>query len=118
MLVLDNCERLIDACAELVTSLLTSCAGLRVLATSRESLGVDGETVWRLEPLDPRDARRLFVERARQRRPDYVPGEEADATIGRLCARLDHLPLAIELAAARVSVMSEAEVWRTWRRAS
>ena len=110
MLVLDNCEHVVDACAELVTSLLTSCAGVRVLATSRESLGVDGETVWRLEPLDPQDARRLFVERARQRRPDYLPGEEADATIGRLCARLDHLPLPIELAAARVSVMSEAEV--------
>jgi non-specific serine/threonine protein kinase len=93
-----------------VTSLLTACAGVRVLATSRESLGVDGETVWRLEPLDPSEARRLFVERARQRRPDYLPGEEADATIDRLCARLDHLPLAIELAAARVSVMSEAEV--------
>jgi predicted ATPase/DNA-binding NarL/FixJ family response regulator len=110
LLVLDNCEHLIDACAELVTSLLTACAGVRVLATSRESLGVDGETVWRLEPLDPAEARRLFVERARQRRPDYLPGEEADATIDRLCARLDHLPLAIELAAARVSVMSEAEV--------
>jgi len=110
MLVLDNCEHLIDACAELVTSLLTTCAGVRVLATSRESLGVDGETVWRLDPLDPSDARRLFVERARQRRPEYVPGEEADATIARLCARLDHLPLAIELAAARVSVMSEGEV--------
>src|SRR5215210_3283401 len=58
----------------------------------RESLGVDGETVWRLEPLGAEDARRLFVERARQRRPDFMPTEETDATIAALCARLDRLP--------------------------
>jgi predicted ATPase/DNA-binding CsgD family transcriptional regulator len=110
LLVLDNCEHLVDACAELAAALLRSCAGIRIMATSRESLGVDGETVWGLEPLGPDDARRLFVERARQRRPDFVPGEETDATIARLCARLDRLPLAIELAAARVGVMSVGEV--------
>jgi non-specific serine/threonine protein kinase len=81
------------------------------MATSRESLGVNGETVWRLEPLRAEDAYRLFVERARQRRPTFTANENAtETTIGQLCARLDHLPLAIELAAARVSVMSPAEV--------
>jgi predicted ATPase/DNA-binding CsgD family transcriptional regulator len=110
LLVLDNCEHVVDACAELATAVLSRCRDVRVLATSRESLGVPGETVWRLEPLAAEDAHRLFVERARQRRPDFMPGEEADATIAELCARLDRLPLAIELAAARASVMSPAEV--------
>jgi len=110
LLVLDNCEHVVSACAELAVALLTSCANVRIMATSRESLGVSGETVWRLEPLGPEHAYRLFVERARQRQPGFVPGEGTDATIAELCARLDHLPLAIELAAARVSVMSPAEV--------
>jgi non-specific serine/threonine protein kinase len=110
LLVLDNCEHVVDACAELAAVLLSSCASVRILATSRELLGVSGETVWRVEPLGDEDAYRLFVERARQRRPDFVPGDEVDATIARLCARLDRLPLAIELAAARVGMMSPAEI--------
>ena len=110
LLVLDNCEHVVDQCAELAVGLLSSCAGVRILATSREPLGVTGETVWRLEPLGAADAYRLFVERARQRRPEFVPGAASDATIDRLCARLDRLPLAIELAAARVGVMSPAEI--------
>ena len=115
LVVLDNCEHVVDDCARIAAALLSSCAGLRILATSRESLGVDGETVWRLEPLAPEDAFRLFVERARQRRPEFLPAQETDATIGRLCERLDGLPLAIELAAARVGIMSAAEVLRAWR---
>src|SRR5690349_17056939 len=63
LLVLDNCEHVVDACAELTAELLSSCAALRILATSRESLGLRGETVWRLEPLAAADAYRLFVER-------------------------------------------------------
>jgi non-specific serine/threonine protein kinase len=110
LLVLDNCEHVVDACAELAADVLGTCAGIRILATSRESLGVRGETVWRLEPLSPEDAYRLFVERARQRDPDFVPSEGADDTIVQLCARLDRLPLAIELAAARVDSMSVAEI--------
>ncbi len=81
LLVLDNCEHVADACAELVASLLSACGSVRVLATSRELLGVSGETVWRLEPLGSEEAYRLFVERARQRQPEFVPGEEAEATI-------------------------------------
>ena len=110
LLLLDNCEHVVDACAELAGSLLSSCADVRIMATSRELLGVNGETVWRLDPLDPEDAYRLFVERARQRHSEFMPERETDATIAELCARLDGLPLAIELAAARVSAMSPAEV--------
>ncbi len=110
LLVLDNCEHVVDACAELAAVLLSSCASVRILATSRESLGVSGETVWRVEPLGAEDAYRLFVERARQRQPDFVPSDEVDTAIARLCARLDRLPLAIELAAARVGMMSPAEI--------
>jgi non-specific serine/threonine protein kinase len=110
LLVLDNCEHVVDACAGLAADLLGSCSAVRILATSRESLGVRGETVWRLEPLGAGDAHRLFVDRARQRDPEFIPGEGADDTIAQLCARLDRLPLAIELAAARVDVMSVAEI--------
>lgn len=110
LLVLDNCEHVVEACAELAASLLGSCGRLRVVATSREVLGVAGETVWTVQPLELEDARRLFVERARQRRPDFLPDEQADAAIDRLCARLDRLPLAIELAAARIGVMSVQEI--------
>lgn len=110
LVLLDNCEHVIDECAALAAALLESCPEVRVLATSREPLGVEGETVWRLDPLAPEDARRLFVERARQRRPEFLPDEEEEWTIGRLCERLDRLPLAIELAAARMSAMSPAEI--------
>jgi predicted ATPase/DNA-binding CsgD family transcriptional regulator len=110
LLVIDNCERVIDACAELTSALLRSCGGLRILATSRESLGVNGETVRRLESLADEDAQRLFVERARQRDAQFIPDADADAAIAALCERLDRLPLAIELAAARIGAMSPAEI--------
>ena len=110
LLVLDNCEHVVDECAELAAALLTSCGDVRIMATSRESLAVSGETVWRLDPLGPEDAYRLFVERARQRHPEFMPSEETDATILQLCARLDRLPLAIELAAGRLTAMSPAEL--------
>jgi predicted ATPase/DNA-binding CsgD family transcriptional regulator len=110
LLVIDNCEHVIDACARLASSLLSSCANLRILATSRESLGVNGETVWRLDSLQAEAGRQLFIERARQREPEFIPDAAADATIAELCERLDRLPLAIELAAARIGVMSPAEI--------
>jgi non-specific serine/threonine protein kinase len=110
LLVLDNCEHVIDGCAELATGLLGFCADVRIMATSRESLNVNGETVWRLDPLGDEDARRLFLDRARGRLPDFMPDMETDTTIAQLCARLDRLPLGIELAAARVSAMSPAEI--------
>jgi non-specific serine/threonine protein kinase len=110
LLVLDNCDHVVDACAELAGAVLSSCGDVRFLATSRESLGVSGETVWRLASLAPAEAHRLFVERARQRRPQFVANDEADASIAALCERLDRLPLAIELAAARVGVMSPSVI--------
>jgi predicted ATPase len=110
LLVLDNCEHVIDAAAELAAALLTACASVRILATSREPLGLDGETVWRLDPLEPEAASQLFVGRARQRRPEFDPDVDMEATITQLCARVDRLPLAIELAAVRVSVMSLEEI--------
>jgi hypothetical protein len=103
LLVLDNCEHVVDECAELAAVLLGSCPQVRVLATSREPLEVNGETVWRLDPLDGEDARRLFLQRARQRRSEFLPDEEGDVIVRTLCERLDRLPLAIELAAARTT---------------
>jgi non-specific serine/threonine protein kinase len=119
LLVLDNCEHLVQACAELVAALLRACPDLRVLATSRQSLHVDGETVWRvpsmtLPPPDRpssevvvayHDATRLFVERATAALPSFVVSERNAAAIVRICTRLDGIPLAIELAAARVPVL-------------
>ena len=110
LLVLDNCEHVIGACAELAAAVLSSCGDIRILATSREPLRVAGEVVWTLDPLGPEEAQRLFVERARQRRPRFIPSEDADAAIAALCVRLDHLPLAIELAAGRIGAMSPAEI--------
>ena len=110
LLLIDNCEHVVDACARLAASLLSSCAKLRILATSRESLGVSGETVWRLDSLEAEAGSRLFLERARQREPEFIPDAATDATIGELCTRLDRLPLAIELAAARIGAMSPAEI--------
>jgi predicted ATPase/DNA-binding CsgD family transcriptional regulator len=110
LLVLDNCEHVILSSAELAATLLGGCRSLRILATSREPLGVTGETVWRLEPLQPLDAHRLFVERARQHDPRFIPDPESEAAITAVCASVDHLPLAIELAAASVTMMAPAEL--------
>jgi predicted ATPase/DNA-binding CsgD family transcriptional regulator len=110
LLLLDNCEHVLDASAELGSRLLGACPHLHVLATSREPLGVPGEAMWRLEPLSPQHAYRLFLERAQERRPGLVPDEETEATVLNICARVDHLPLGIELAAARVSIMSPDEI--------
>ncbi|HEX2125218.1 MAG TPA: LuxR C-terminal-related transcriptional regulator [Thermoleophilaceae bacterium] len=110
LLVLDNCEHVIEASAEFAVTLLASCPKVRIVVTSREIFDMPGERVWRLEPLDVADARRLFVERARARRPEFRPDERAYATITRICERLDRLPLAIELAAARTGVMSAEEI--------
>ena len=110
LLVVDNCEHVVDACAALVSRLLGGCPNLRILATSREPLGVVGEKVWRLEPLAREDAYRLFLDRARDQRPSLIPDRDTDDVIVDICTRLDNLPLAIELAAARVRLMSPEEI--------
>ncbi|HEU4758573.1 MAG TPA: tetratricopeptide repeat protein [Dehalococcoidia bacterium] len=124
LLVLDNCEHLVDGCAPLVEALLRACPALRVLATSRESLGVAGETVWRVPSLSLPEAEavaawekvaesgavRLFVDRARLGRPSFALTRQNAPAVTLLCRRLDGMPLAIELAAARLKVLSVEEV--------
>ncbi|MFI6595433.1 ATP-binding protein [Nonomuraea sp. NPDC050536] len=99
LVVLDNCEHVLDAVAAFADRLLSDCPGVRILATSRERLGIPGERIVPVTPLPlASDAERLFLDRAR----DADPGFEAPAgVIGEICARLDGVPLAIELAAAR-----------------
>jgi predicted ATPase/DNA-binding SARP family transcriptional activator len=138
LLVLDNCEHVAEACAELTHEVLRACGDVRVLATSRIALGTPGELDYALEPLAiPAEAAaaeeverfasaRLFVERARAARRELAAGGEELRTVGRICRELDGLPLAIELAAARVKALSLDEIaarlddrfrfLRSWRR--
>ncbi|MFI6419077.1 ATP-binding protein [Streptomyces sp. NPDC050842] len=109
LLVLDNCEHVIGAAAALAETLLTHCPRLRILATSREPLGVPGESVRPVEPLPPDPAHRLFAERARAVRPSFDPAADAD-TVDEICRRLDGLPLAIELAAARLRLLTPRQI--------
>jgi len=110
LLCLDNCEHLLGACAELVDKLLRASPGLRVLATSREGLGIGGEQIYSIPSLLGSDAARLFVERARFHRPQFDVTADNTAVVEQICDRLDGVPLAIELAAARVRVLSLTEL--------
>src|SRR6185436_11237344 len=121
LVVLDNCEHLLEACATAAESLLKAAPQVVVLATSRAPLGAQGETDWRVPSLslpDPvsngelagSDAVSLFMERARHARPDFaLTGENAAAVAG-VCSELDGLPLAIELAAARLRMLSVDQI--------
>ena len=112
LLVLDNCEHLVDACAGLVEQVLRSAAaGTRIMATSREALGVPGEVQLPVPPLADADAIALFVERAAAVNPGFELGDDEDVVRG-ICQRLDGMPLAIELAAARVNMLPMAEIDR------
>jgi len=127
LLVLDNCEHLIADCAQVVSTILRSCPQVKVIASSREALSIEGETIWALAPLSMPDFRRddpqldadqiaqleavqLFVERAKAVRPEFRLTSENSALIAQICWRLDGLPLAIELAAARVKLLPLAQV--------
>ena len=111
LVVLDNCEHLLDACAELIVALLGGAPGLIVLATSREPIGVPGEATWRVPSLSVSDdAIELFADRARHARPDFVVTDDNATVVTEICRRLDGIPLAIELAAARVRALSLAEI--------
>ncbi|WP_330239351.1 AfsR/SARP family transcriptional regulator [Streptomyces sp. NBC_00525] len=113
LLILDNCEHVIGAAALLAETLLTRCPQLRVLATSREPLAVPGESVRPVGPLPADPAHRLFTERARAVRPGFDPEQgpahDADA-VAEICRRLDGLPLAIELAAARLRLLGPRQI--------
>ncbi|WP_282089795.1 ATP-binding protein [Streptomyces tendae] len=106
LLVLDNCEHLVDAAAALAALLLGTCRGVRILATSRESLQITGEALVPVPPLSPRPSVELFLERARAVRPGF----EGHARVPEICAALDGLPLAIELAAARLRTLTPDEL--------
>ena len=122
LLVIDTCEHLIVSCAALADELLRRAPAVRIVATSREALGVPGETVYRVESLavpdlphtggEPAesDATRLFVDRARAVDPNFRPTTANADAIARICRRLDGIPLAIELAAARVVVLSPEQI--------
>ncbi|MFJ6832840.1 AfsR/SARP family transcriptional regulator [Streptomyces sp. NPDC091209] len=110
LLILDNCEHVIDAAAELAETLLTRCPGLTILATSREPLGVPGELVRPVEPLPPDSAHRLFMERASVVRPGAGAALHDSAAVDEICRRLDGLPLAIELAAARLRLLTPRQI--------
>ncbi|MEU3482889.1 AfsR/SARP family transcriptional regulator [Streptomyces sp. NPDC033754] len=125
LLVLDNCEHVIEPAAELAASLLRSAPGVRVLATSRESLRLPGEAVYAVAPLGPDDAARLFTERAVAAAPDFASGSDSEDeggnededelgevrdAVAEICRRLDGLPLALELAATRVRALGVREL--------
>jgi predicted ATPase/DNA-binding SARP family transcriptional activator/tetratricopeptide (TPR) repeat protein len=110
LLVLDNCEHVIAGAAGLAGYLLARCPQLQILATSRESLAVAGESLWPLPPLAAAEASELFLARAQAVAPGFEADEQAMATVSEICARLDGLPLAIELAAARIRAFAPGDV--------
>jgi predicted ATPase/class 3 adenylate cyclase/DNA-binding CsgD family transcriptional regulator len=123
LLVLDNCEHLVGAVASFVDHVLRSCDGSAVLATSREPLAIEGEVTWRvpsmalppaqpisIEALEQYDAVRLFVDRAVQARPNFRVDNDNAPAIAQICHRLDGIPLAIELAAARTRALSPERI--------
>ncbi|MEW2320852.1 BTAD domain-containing putative transcriptional regulator [Streptomyces griseoincarnatus] len=112
LLVMDNCEHVVDAAAELTELLLRAAPGLRVLVTSQEPLGLAGETVFLVEPLRSDDAVRLFTERAAASAPGFPGDADASdrAAVAEICRRLDGIPLALELAATRVRALGVGEL--------
>ncbi|MYW32896.1 AAA family ATPase, partial [Streptomyces sp. SID2119] len=115
LLVLDNCEHVVDAAAELTDLLLRTAPGLRVLATGQEPLGLAGEAMFLVEPLQPADAVRLFMERAAASTPGFprdpdAPDEPERRAVAEICRRLDGIPLALELAATRVRALGVREL--------
>lgn len=124
LIVLDNCEHLLSSSSDLVEVLLQSCSGIAILATSREPLGLPGETTWRvpsltlpperaaisLEALTQFEAVRLFIDRAVKARPNFTVTNENAPAVSEVCHRLDGIPLAIELAAARTRVLTISQI--------
>ncbi len=124
LIILDNCEHLIEACAKLAKELLSHCPTLKILATSREALGVEGEMAWRvpslsspdpvktsgLEQLIQYESVRLFIDRASLANPNFNVNKENAPAIVQICQRLDGIPLAIELAAPKISILSVEQI--------
>src|SRR5215204_1748452 len=124
LVVLDNCEHLLEACAEAARALLESCRNLKVLATSRAPLGLPGESAWRVPPLalpeepghqpveslSQYDAVKLFIERAMKARSNFAVTNDNAPAVAQICSDLDGIPLAIELAAVRVRMLSLEQI--------
>jgi predicted ATPase/class 3 adenylate cyclase len=123
LLIVDNCEHLVDTCAQLIERLLQSCPTLKIVASSREALGIAGETVYRVPSLSLPDSSsatrsalaqsesaQLFVERASAANPKFSLTDENATAVAQICRRLDGIPLALELAAARLTVFSPEQV--------
>lgn len=124
LLILDNCEHLINECAELAERLLISCPGLKIIATSREALNCRGEQIYRIPPLKnpdlshkitpenllQYDSVRLFIERALLVNPDFKVTEGNSRALAEICSQLDGIPLAIELAAARTKILTPEKI--------
>ncbi|OSC39873.1 AfsR/SARP family transcriptional regulator [Mycobacterium decipiens] len=112
LLLLDNCEHVLEAAARLVTRIMQNCPRVSVLATSRQPLGVEGEQIVVVPSLPEQDAVRLFADRARASRPDFTLDDQPAGVVAEICRRVDCLPLGVELAAARMRVMSTLDVAR------
>ncbi len=124
LLVLDNCEHLIEACAQISEALLHACPKLKILASSREALGIAGEVAYRvpsldtpdpanlpaLDELEKVDSIRLFIERASTAKPGFVLTTDNASSLAQICSRLDGIPLAIELAASRIKVLTPEQI--------
>jgi predicted ATPase len=111
LLVLDNCEHLLDSCAHLAEEMLRACPRLVILATSREPVSVAGEASWLVPSLQlAGEAVKLFADRARQARPGFAVTAENGEAVAEICRRLDGIPMAIELAAARLRAFTPAEI--------
>ncbi|MCV7074511.1 winged helix-turn-helix domain-containing protein [Mycobacterium szulgai] len=112
LLLVDNCEHVLAAAAALLARIVASCPRVLVLATSRQPLGVEGEQIVPIAPLPAYDAIRLFADRAKAGRPDFALDDQPDGLVAEICSRVDCLPLGVELAAARVRMMSTLDVAR------
>jgi len=112
LLVVDNCEHVLETAADLVERIVQQCPGVSVLATSRQPLSVEGEHMVVIEPLPVNDATRLFADRAQAGRPDFNFDVQPIDAVAEICRRVDCLPLGVELAAARMRVMSAPDVVR------
>ena len=110
LLILDNCEHLISACARLADHLLHQCAGLKILASSREALGIAGEVAYYTPSLEDSEATQLFVERAHATNSNFKLSDANRSAVAQICHRLDGVPLAIELAAARTKLLSAEQI--------
>jgi predicted ATPase/class 3 adenylate cyclase len=110
LLILDNCEHLIEACARLADDLLHQCAGLKILASSREAVGIAGEVIYHTPSLADSESMQLFTERALAANPNFHLTENNTRFVAQTCSRLDGIPLAIELAAARAKLLSPEQI--------